>query len=130
MKIVSLYFAIFLGALAVATTVANHELSCNIYETFDNMGRDENNIRQRDGLVWEPLCDDFDPVDPYVCPPPSIVAQICAAKLPYESPAVRKAWCIPMMSYFGDEERRDDCIKYCTNYVSADRGGCCNIECP
>jgi hypothetical protein len=99
------------------------ELTCKMLETFDNMGRDENKFGV--GLNWAPLCDDFDPLDDYLCPGEEEVADICLAKLPLENPAVRKNWCIPVFGAIEDLDRRTDCIKFCTNYVSAARGDCC-----
>jgi hypothetical protein len=101
------------------------ELTCNMLETFDNMGRDENNIRIKDGLVWDPLCDDFEPLDGYLCPGEEEVADICSAKFPLENPAVIKNWCIPVFGAIEDLDRRADCIKFCAIYVSAARGDCC-----
>jgi hypothetical protein len=155
MKIISLYLALFLGTILVTTDAAPRgsdkalgkpslrhlndydaeghaefaELTCNILETFDNLGRDENNIRQKDGLVWSPLCDDFNPLDPLLCPFPDNVAGICSEKKPYENPAAKEWWCMPLYGVIEDVDRRNDCIKYCTNYVSEARGGCCNIDC-
>jgi hypothetical protein len=77
------------------------------------------------GLNWAPLCDDFDPLDDYLCPGEEEVADICLAKLPLENPAVRNNWCIPVFGAIEDLDRRTDCIKFCTNYVSAARGDCC-----
>jgi uncharacterized surface protein with fasciclin (FAS1) repeats len=105
------------------------ELTCKILETFDNLGRDENNIRQRDGLVWSTLCDDFNPLDTLLCPFPENVEAICSEKKPYENPAAKEWWCTPLYGVIEDVDRRNDCIKYCTNYVSEARGGCCNIDC-
>ncbi len=92
-----MYLSLFFGTI-LATTVAARdedlvyprpsfrelgdsfaELTCNMLETFDNMGRDENNLLGG-GLAWDPLCDDFDPLDDYLCPQGEFLDDICSAK--------------------------------------------------
>jgi hypothetical protein len=105
-------------------------ITCNMLEAFDNMGHDENKLLRADGQVkWRRLCDDFDSFDQMVCPDADAVAAICASRFPKKNPAIKNAWCIPVYGMMEPVERRDECIKYCTNYVSADRGGCCDIDC-
>jgi hypothetical protein len=106
------------------------ESTCNILEAFDNMGHDENKMVRADGQIkWKRLCDDFDSVDQMLCPTDDAVAAICAYQVPHNNPAVKHAWCIPVYGMMEDTERSAQCIKYCTNYVSAAKGGCCDIDC-
>jgi hypothetical protein len=105
------------------------ESTCSMLESFENMGSDENRITVDGRQSWSQLCDDFEPINEFVCPTEDAVAAICSAKFPDENPAVQKNWCIPAFEMLEDEERRDDCIKFCTDYVSAARGGCCDIDC-
>jgi hypothetical protein len=101
------------------------ELTCKILETFDSLGRGEYRVA-RGPLAWDHICADFEPWDEFLCPKAESMAEICSAKKPLENPAVKKNWCIP--NYYGvieDAERLDDCIKFCTHFVSAARGDCC-----
>jgi hypothetical protein len=100
-------------------------LTCNILETFDNLGRNGNGHRPE----WSALCDGHNPSAAPLCPFPDNVAGICSEKKPYENPAAKEWWCMPLYGVIEDVDRRNDCIKYCTNYVSEARGGCCNIDC-
>jgi uncharacterized surface protein with fasciclin (FAS1) repeats len=102
---------------------------CKSLETFDNMGRGENNDNIVAGLSWIPLCDDFEPLNDSLCPTENAVAAICSAEKPYENPAVRKNWCHPLFELIEDSDRYDSCMTFCTNYVSAARGGCCDFRC-
>jgi hypothetical protein len=148
MQLVPMYLALFLGTI-LATTEATRdedlvdprpsfrelgysegsfvELTCNILETFDDLGRKENRLPGK-GLVWDHLCDEFDPLDEYLCPFGDTVEAICSATFPLKNPAVKKNWCIPFFGPIEDEERRNECIKFCTIYVSAARGDCCGID--
>jgi hypothetical protein len=101
------------------------ELFCQILETFDTMGRDGNG----DGLHWSALCDGYDAWDMVLCPPPESVEAICLENKPYNNRAVKTNWCIPLFGSIEDVDRSADCIKFCTNFVSEARGGCCNIDC-
>jgi hypothetical protein len=105
------------------------ELMCKILETFDNLGRKQNARDGFPGLDWSPLCDDFQPLDAFLCPTDDAVSLICSAKNPDKNPAVRENWCRPVFAFIDGDERRGDCIKFCTNYVSNARGGCCDIGC-
>ena len=99
-------------------------LSCHILYS-------QNNLRAKDGfpgLTWSPLCDEFDPLDDFLCPTEDAVGAICSANKPYENPAVLKNYCIPTFSIL-ESDRGDECIMFCANYVSAARGGCCDIDC-
>jgi hypothetical protein len=78
-----------------ANVTAKH--MCKIFETFDNMGREENNDISIPGLSWSPLRDDFDPRDDFLCPTEDVVAAICSAQKLYENPAVQKSWCYTLL---------------------------------
>jgi hypothetical protein len=151
MKFLSMSLALFLGAALAATTdaapaglkkggesaslhrfledIETAELMCKILETFDNLGRKQNARDGFPGLDWSPLCDDFQPLDEFLCPTEDAVAAICSAKNPDKNPAVQNNWCLPFFAFIDGDERRGDCIKFCTNYVSTARGGCCDIDC-
>jgi hypothetical protein len=107
------------------------ESTCDMLEAFDNRRHDENKMEVTDGHgKWKVLCDGFRSMDHMFCPTDEAVTAICAEdKFPHHSPAVKNVWCIPMFGMIKDTERRDDCIKYCTNYVSTARGGCCDVDC-
>jgi hypothetical protein len=148
MQLLPMYLALFLGTiLATSEASRDHEdlidprpsfrelgyysedfveLTCNMLETFDSLGRNENRLPEG-GLVWDHLCDEFDPLDEYLCPTEGFVEAICSANKPFENPAVKKNWCIPVFGAIEDTVRRNDCIKFCTIYVSAARGDCCGI---
>jgi hypothetical protein len=113
------------GDFDIAEYIA--EFTCKIFEVFDNMGRNENNPIE-DGLNWDTLCDDFAPMDAFLCPYGEYVDAICLASKPLNNPAVKNNWCIPIFGVIKDVGRRNDCIKFCTNYVSDARGGCCDID--
>jgi hypothetical protein len=152
MKLHSMSLGLFFGAVLTATTNAapvglqrhgelpsrhrsmevdgeTAEFMCKILETFDNLGRKQNARDGFPGLDWSPLCDDFQPLDEFLCPTEDAVAAICSAKNPDKNPAVKKNWCLPFFEVITGDERRGDCVKFCTNYVSTDRGGCCDIDC-
>jgi hypothetical protein len=152
MKLLSMPLALFLGVVLTTTTDAapvglktdgesasfhrslqvdgeTADLLCKILETFDNLGRKQNARDSFPGLDWSPLCDDFQPLDEFLCPTEDAVAAICSAKNPDKNPAVQQNWCLPFFGIIAGDERRGDCIKFCTNYVSTARGGCCDIDC-
>jgi hypothetical protein len=60
------------------------------------------------GLVWDPLCDDFAPLNDYFCPAEGFVEEICSAKFPLENPAVKKNWCRP---FFGARLKMKSAVK-------------------
>jgi hypothetical protein len=45
------------------------------------------------------------------------------------NPVVRKHYCEPFFGLMLDEERRAECTTHCVNYVSQDRGACCDWTC-
>ena len=104
-------------------------LACMVLETFDHMGRRENNDRSIAGLSWELLCDDFESVDELICPTDEAVDGICSHKNPHLNPAVKEFWCIPVFEVIEDGDLRAECIKHCVNYVSNARGDCCGLSC-
>jgi hypothetical protein len=155
MQLLSMYLALLFGTI-LATTVAargglkkdhidlvdlrpspvheleghvgsssSSELTCNILEAFDNMGRDENNAAGG-GLDWSTLCDDFEPLEELLCP--LAFDTICSENKPFGNPAAKKNWCTPIFADIGNALRRAECIRFCTNYVSAARGDCCGIS--
>jgi hypothetical protein len=138
MKPLSMSLALFLGAvMAITTDAAVHrtldyaaEAMCNTLEMFDGLGRGENNKPTADGfpgLDWT-HCDGNNSPNEDLCPTEDAVTAICSAKNPLKNPAVKKNWCIPTFAIIDDDDRRADCVKWCTNYVSAARGDCCDIS--
>mmetsp|Transcript_573 Transcript_573/g.1092 ORF Transcript_573/g.1092 Transcript_573/m.1092 type:complete len:233 (-) Transcript_573:28-726(-) len=111
---------------------AHVHLLCAMFETFDLNGRYENNDRTIPGFEWPTLCDDFEPLDPYLCPWDDVVDAICDRPHPDSNNAMRLGYCEPIASFIVDnDEYRDGCIKWCINYVSQNRGGCCDaMSCP
>ena len=103
---------------------------CDMWEVFNEMGRHEN--RDLNNPHWSSLCDDFESLDKYLCPPRELVEEaICTHTRPYLDPAVRTRYCQPLTSYIVDHDSfRDKCVSWCTNYVSHARGNCCEIGCP
>jgi hypothetical protein len=101
---------------------------CDILQAFNNMGRDENND-QSTPLDWASLCDDFDPVDSYLCPNLDQLSEICAHPKPYLNPAVKENYCEPMFASISDSTAQTMCTRMCINYVSKSRGNCCDLEC-
>jgi hypothetical protein len=103
---------------------------CRLFQVFDNMGRDENNDPTIAGFEWFDLCDDFDPLDSWLCPSDTVVQEgICSHKRPRLNPAIRLHYCGPLLESLTDETLRESCETWCTNYVSQDRGDCCDIAC-
>ncbi|KAL7571255.1 hypothetical protein ACA910_008910 [Epithemia clementina (nom. ined.)] len=103
---------------------------CHMWEVFHNMGRRHEN-RHGDGFEWHDLCNDFEPLNGWLCPPEDIVANdICHHPRPHLSTAVRTLYCRPLTSFIIDNDSyRDKCERWCTNYVSQDLGHCCGISC-
>ena len=103
---------------------------CTLWEVFDNMGRAENDNPAIPGFEWANLCDDFNPMNDWLCPSDDIVQDgICTHGRPWLNPAIRIHYCAPLMEALPAGPRRDACETWCTNYVSQDRGDCCNFEC-
>ena len=108
----------------------NVEDLCTLWEVFDNMGRAENNNREIPGFEWNLLCDDFVPLQNWLCPSEDIVEEgICSHRRPWLNPAIREHYCSPLVDLMPEGPRRESCETWCTNYVSQDRGDCCNIDC-
>ena len=101
---------------------------CDMFQVFDNSARGEHNIP---GFEWYEKCDMFEPLHNFLCPIEPIVQEgICLHKKPYLNPAARQYYCRPLTSFIEDEEYRQQCESWCTNFVSADRGNCCKLSCP
>ncbi|CAB9499727.1 expressed unknown protein [Seminavis robusta] len=99
---------------------------CNVLQVFDNMGRGEN----RDGaLNWPRLCDDFESVDPYLCPSGSEIDAICSHINPQLNQATKIHYCSPLFDDLPDGAGKDKCVRICINYVSKNRGNCCGFDC-
>jgi len=122
-----------LGLLKTEYDAAN--FMCKLFESFDNLGRHENNDKSVPGLAWSTICDDLEGLDPVLCPTSDEADAICAdGKFPDLNPAVRKYYCEPLLEPLLSDNTPtawyDDCLLYCTNFVSNARGGCCELECP
>lgn len=106
------------------------EAVCNLFEVFDNMGRRENNDRSIPGFEWRSLCDDFSPLNDWLCPSQEVVQEgICSHRRPWLNPSIREHYCGPILRDMQSGPRRDSCETWCTNYVSKDRGDCCDVHC-
>jgi hypothetical protein len=150
MKLVSMSLALFFGAVLAITTdaapgglkkdgesasvhrsldsvaeLAAAEAMCTTLETFDGLGRGEN----KKGLDWTHCDGNNNSPNEDLCPTNDAVAAICSAKNPLLNPAVKKNWCIPSFAILDNDDRRADCVLWCTNYVSAARGDCCDMDC-
>ena len=104
---------------------------CTLWEVFDNMGRAENDNPAIPGFEWPDLCDDFEPMNAWLCPSSDVVQEgICSHRRPWLNPAIREHYCGPLMEALPPGSRSEACETWCTNYVSQDRGDCCDIQCP
>ena len=118
------------GKQQLNLSVEDAEDLCTLLEVFDNMGRYENNDKSIPGFEWRDLCDDFHPLNHWLCPSESIVQTgICNHPRPWLNPAIRLHYCAPLLESLPVGPRRDACETWCTNYVSQDRGDCCEIKC-
>ena len=103
---------------------------CTLWEVFDNMGRAENDNLTIPGFEWADLCDDFEPMNAWLCPSVDVVQDgICSHRRPWLNPAIREHYCAPLLETLPLGPRREACETWCTNYVSKDRGDCCDIQC-
>jgi hypothetical protein len=59
-------------------SAAAAEHMCKFFETFNNMGCEENNDISIPALSWSPLCDDYEPLDDFLCPTEDVGAAICS----------------------------------------------------
>lgn len=111
-------------------SVEDAEDLCTLFEVFDNNGRFENNDKSIPGFEWPDLCDDFRPFNDWLCPSVTAVQEgICSHRRPWLNPAVREHYCGPLLESLPPGPRRESCETWCTNYVSKDRGDCCDMEC-
>lgn len=122
-----------LAATSVGTST-HAEFLCLLFEVFDELGRHENNDKDIPGLDWSSICDDMEGLDPYLCPSNATVQNLCSqAGRPELNPAIKAYYCIPLLQEINSTistERFEDCVLYCTNYVSPARGGCCeSVHC-
>ena len=70
------------------------------------------------------------PPNHFLCPNEYETGKICARENPETSAAVLAAYCKPLFKPLPEDDYQKQCIEYCVNYVSLDRGACCNIDCP
>ena len=102
----------------------------SLFEVFDNMGRAENDNLAIPGFEWADLCDDFRPMNAWLCPSEDVIQDgICSHKRPWLNPSIRLHYCGPLLAAMPAGPRRDSCETWCTNYVSQDRGNCCDFHC-
>lgn len=93
------------------------------------MGRRENLVVGTTSFDWTTLCDDFQPLDKYVCPNNEQVQHICEHSGAYFVPGVRFNYCRPLFETIEDEDLREACERWCINYVAKDQGDCCRFTC-
>jgi hypothetical protein len=91
------------------------ETLCLMFETFDNVG-------------GKNACDDFDPLDVFLCPDDDAVEDICDENKPHKNKAVKSTYCEPLFEDL-EEGRADNCTMYCTGYVSKKKDDCCDLAC-
>mmetsp|Transcript_7324 Transcript_7324/g.9971 ORF Transcript_7324/g.9971 Transcript_7324/m.9971 type:complete len:159 (-) Transcript_7324:313-789(-) len=97
------------------------DLMCAIFQTFQH-------VKSEVGL--HAACPLFDHMDETLCPNEEVVQDICSPPyLPHLNPAVKFEHCKPLFEEMSDVERKAQCVRYCINYVSKDRGDCCEFEC-
>lgn len=118
------------GACAFDFSADQVEDLCTLFEVFDNMGRYENDNPAIPGFEWGDLCDDFAPFNDWLCPSDDVVQLgICSHRRPWLNPSIRQFYCGPLLENMPEGPRRESCETWCTNYVSQDRGDCCDIQC-
>ena len=109
----------------------NDELEglCVLWSLYDRVVRF--NRQSAAKTTWMEACDEFDVVDEYLCPDGPTVDVFCAGPLkPHLNPTVRWNYCAPLFTGLLNDTRRFQCVDYCVNYVSQDRGSCCDWTCP
>mmetsp|Transcript_21936 Transcript_21936/g.32306 ORF Transcript_21936/g.32306 Transcript_21936/m.32306 type:complete len:184 (-) Transcript_21936:265-816(-) len=114
------------------------EFICDVLESFDKVGSDyfktnrKGNYNERilKENRWRAVCSLFDTADEYVCPEEEALKDICSSTYkPHKNRAIKFDYCTPLFEDMIDAERQDECIRYCINYVSKERGDCCDFEC-
>ena len=112
---------------------------CGILELVD-AGAHKNPAILRSAITESNPVLDFDwynycsgPPNHFLCPNEYETGKICDRKNPETAAAVLAAYCKPLFKPFEEgnytEEYRKQCIEHCVNYVSLDRGACCNFDC-
>jgi hypothetical protein len=114
--------------LAKAMAGLTSDVVCDMFSTFDNMGRGENNDPSTP-LDWPSLCDDFESLDPYLCPSGGDLNAICSHPKPQLNPSVKLNYCEPLFRDMSNSATKNACIRMCINYVSKAEGNCCAFEC-
>ena len=114
--------------VAKATAGLTSDVVCDMFSTFDNMGRGENNDPSTP-LDWPSLCDDFESLDPYLCPSGGDLNAVCSHPKPQLNPSVKLNYCEPLFSDMSNSATKDACVRMCINYVSKAEGNCCGFEC-
>mmetsp|Transcript_19138 Transcript_19138/g.31730 ORF Transcript_19138/g.31730 Transcript_19138/m.31730 type:complete len:191 (-) Transcript_19138:33-605(-) len=107
------------------------ETICRSLDTFDNAVRfNRGSDSSKD--TWKAKCDEFDPIDDLVCPTQDCIDHFCDVYnplRPHLNPTVRKNYCEQFFGLLLDDKRRTQCTNHCVNYVSQDRGACCDWSC-
>jgi hypothetical protein len=105
---------------------------CRSLDTYNNAVR-FNRGTNSSKHTWKTKCDEFDPIDDIFCPTQPCVDYFCDSfSNPLHShlnPTVRKHYCEPFFGLLLDDDRRAECTNHCVNYVSQDRGACCDWTC-
>jgi hypothetical protein len=115
------------GSKKLKKLLAKLEEMCSVLEVYDNVIRFNRN--KTVPFMWQEACDEMESVDQLLCPSYDVVQDICAHPNPQWNPAVRHNYCEPLFEPLEDEDRKAKCTHYCINYVSIDRGGCCDFYC-
>lgn len=100
--------------------------SLDVYNNAVRFNRGTNSLRDS----WKTKCNEFDPMDDMVCPTQDCIDHFCNGPLrPHLNPTVRVNYCEPFFGLLIDADRREECTNHCVNYVSQDRGACCDWKC-
>jgi hypothetical protein len=145
---VAFFFLVFTSGVAHAHLGgrSNRDLSdavdaatatCRIYEAFVKTVQVLNDPTVP-GKPWGAACAVFDGLDGLLCPGADSVAEMCAASNPPTNPTIKNLYCKALFEELEDVSNdvdtddvplKGDCVIYCVNYVSQNRGDCCNLNC-
>eukprot|EP00957_Ditylum_brightwellii_P007785 589478-Ditylum_brightwellii.AAC.1 len=74
-------------------------------------------------------CSLFNTADKYLCPENEVL-NICSSPYrPHKNLVIKHDYWTSLFEDMICKERQDECIRYCINYVSKERGDCCDFEC-
>ena len=101
---------------------------CSVLERFDTAGREFGN--EPSEIKWNNYCDSVSSTSQhFLCPNSYETGKICSHENPHLDLAVQINYCEPLFRPLVDEGFKSDCVEFCINYVSIDRGDCCGFFC-